>query len=266
MAVFDELRRGGDVAALLGAAGDPQRTIARRRARPADALRRGLEHRAQPLVLQVPAPILDRVDAERAGDLVEVRLAREVVRGGGEAAIRALAQRRTARMELDVLVGRLVRAANPRTAGVPVVELPGDQPPVGIDRASHLDEAGGAEVGVRELLRARPYELDRPLRGPGEPRGFDRMLAAVLAAVGRARVGHDHPHAIFGDGEGGRQLGAHAEWPLRAGPDRELAVDPLGDGRARLERHVRDVRNPERRLERARRRRARLRHVADDLR
>ena len=45
---------------------------------------------------------------------------------------------------------------------------------------------------------------------------------------------------------------AHAERPLRAGPDRQLAVAPLGDGGARFERHVRDVRNSVGRVERAR--------------
>ena len=47
--------------------------------------------------------------------------------------------------------------------------------------------------------------------------------------------------ASVGDAERSGQLAAHAEGPLRSGPDGELAVLPLRDGRTRLERRVGDV-------------------------
>ena len=47
-----------------------------------------------------------------------------------------------------------------------------------------------------------------------------------------------------------RQIAAHAERPLCAGPDGELAVLPLGHRGARLERRMRDVRNAVARVER----------------
>ena len=80
--------------------------------------------------------------------------------------------------------------------------------------------------------------LPAALRQPGR---LDGRLAGVLAAVAGARVGHDHAHVVLGDAEGAGQLAADAERPLRAGPDGELAVGPLRDGRPRLERRVGDV-------------------------
>ena len=61
-----------------------------------------------------------------------------------------------------------------------------------------------------------------------------------------------HAHLVLGDLEVAGEFAAHAERPLRAGPDRELVALPLGDRGARLERHVRDVGDVVRRQLRAR--------------
>ena len=84
-----------------------------------------------------------------------------------------------------------------------------------------------------------------------QPRRFDGVLAAVLAAIGGPGVRHDDAHALLRHAERRRQLGADAERPLRAGPHGQLAVGPFGDGGARLERHVRDVGNAIADVERA---------------
>ena len=65
----------------------------------------------------------------------------------------------------------------------------------------------------------------------------------MFAAVTRTGVGHDHAHAAFGDTERVGQLAAHTEWNLRSGPDGQVAVRPFGDGRARFERSMCDVRD-----------------------
>ena len=109
------------------------------------------------------------------------------------------------------------------------------------DRAGDVDHAGRAEVGPGELLLARPDQLDRRVDGAGQPGGLDRRVAKVLAAVGRACVGDDHADGCLRQPERRRQLGAHAERPLRACPHGHPAVAPIRHGRARLQRGVRDI-------------------------
>ena len=174
-------------------------------------------------------------------ELVHVALAGEVVRGRGERAIGALAQRRLDGVVLDLLVGDVVRRGDAGGAGVVVVELPRDERAVLARAASDLDEAGGAQVRPGELLLARPDDLDRLAGGLGQTRRFDRRVAGVLAAVGGAGVGDEDADVLARDAEGRGELLAHGEGALRAGPDRELVAVPFGDRGARLERRVRDV-------------------------
>ena len=121
------------------------------------------------------------------------------------------------------------------------MELPGGERAVLAHAAGHVDDARRPEVGPGKLLLAGPDQLDRPARRLRQPGGLDRRLAGVLAAVAGAGVGHDHAHRVLRQAERLRQLAAHAERPLRAGPDRQLAVLPFGHRRARLERGVGDV-------------------------
>ena len=76
---------------------------------------------------------------------------------------------------------------------------------------------------------------------PGQPRGFDCVFAGVLAAERRAKVRNDDSHPVFGQMERARQLAAHSEWILRAGPDGEPSIVPLRDGCPRLQRRVLNV-------------------------
>ncbi len=123
--------------------------------------------------------------------------------------------------------------------------------PRGVDPGLDVDHAGRSEVRPPELLGAGPHQLDRTARRLRQPRRFDRVLAGVLSAVRRAGVGHDDADAGVGDSEGLGKLGADAEGTLRAGPDGELSLGPFGDGRARLQRHVRNVGNAIARFERS---------------
>lgn len=74
--------------------------------------------------------------------------------------------------------------------------------------------------------------------GPGQARGLDRRLAAVFAAEAGAKVRRHHAHLLFGEMEGAREFGADAKRVLRAGPDRQFAIGPLGDGGPGFERGV----------------------------
>src|SRR5215472_12822874 len=124
------LGTGGDTGLLLDAAGDPEPTAGRKLSIvPRRPFGGRSEHVGEPLVLEVAQAELDRVDAEPPAELVEVRLTREVVRGGGERPVRALPKRRVGRLEADPLVPDRVGTAEPGGAGADVQELPG------VDRA-----------------------------------------------------------------------------------------------------------------------------------
>ena len=112
-----DLGAGGDVAALLGAAGDAE-AAARRglRACPSRTCSAAASSTARSRgVLEVLQAERERVHRRRACASSSMwRLAGEVVGGGGERAIRALAQRRLDGVELDLLVGDVVgRARSP---------------------------------------------------------------------------------------------------------------------------------------------------------
>src|SRR5205814_5102344 len=137
-------------------------------------------------------------------------------------------------------------------ARVPVVEQPRDDLPVAIDATLDLDHSRRTEVGPREFFRPRPHELHRPTYCAGEARGLDRDFASVLAAITGTHVRNDHADAIFRHAKGLGELAAYSPRALRPGPHRQRAVTPFGHRRTRLERHVRNIRNSIRGLERAR--------------
>ena len=141
---------------------------------------RRLQHGAHALVLQVRSRNSTGIDAERARDRVHVHLARVVVRGRGQPAIRALAQRRVRRMERDALVRDVVRRADRRAARVPVVELPGDQPPVGVDAGLDVDHARRPEVARTRTPRRASTPASRACPPPSRaapPRSHARPCA-----------------------------------------------------------------------------------------
>ena len=71
----------------------------------------------------------------------------------------------------------------------------------------------------------------------------------MFSAIRRASVRNDDPNAALGNVKDAGKLVAIGEGPLRASPNRELAIGPLRHGRAGLKRSVRDVRNVVGRIE-----------------
>src|SRR5207302_8391651 len=134
-----------------------------------------------------------------------------------------------------------LQPANAQTAGIVVAKFPPGTRPIRAHTAGNLDHSRRPEVRPRELLLARPDELHGPAGGPGQSRCLDCRFTGVLAAVTGAGIGYDHPNALFRDAKGLRQFAAHAEGPLRAGPDGELLVLPFGDRGPRFKRRVGDV-------------------------
>ena len=126
---------------------------------PAELVGGGVEDGEQARLGKVLAAEGERVHVDGVGQLVHEGLAGEVVGGGGEAAIRALAQRRLGRVILRNRAGYVIGRGQAGVAGVVVVMLPGGDGAVGRDGGFELHEAGGAEVGPGELLFAGPDEL-----------------------------------------------------------------------------------------------------------
>ena len=194
----------------------PSARARRGRFRPARLLGGLRQHRPQAVVVDVREPERHGVSAGRARERVHVHLAHVVVGRRREAAIRALAERRIRRVELHVLIRHDIWRLQSGRARVVVVELPRREPALCVDARAHIDHADRAEVAPHELFRARVNDLDRPARGLGEPRRFDRVLAGVLAAVRGSHVRHDHAHLVFAQMKRLRDFRADAERPLRA--------------------------------------------------
>src|SRR6266568_953808 len=144
-------------------------------------------------------------------------------------------------MKHDLLIRDVVTVTDAGGTGVVIVKLPSGDGSVVADAARDIDHAGRSEVSPGELLFARPHELHRFAGFAREAGSFDSRIASVLAAVTSAGVGNDYANAIFWDAKCLGKLTPHAEGPLRAGPDRELAARPLSNSRTRLERCVSDV-------------------------
>ena len=146
-------------------------------------------------------------------------------------------------MKSNVVVGNVVFDLNARAAGVVVVKLPRGNRAVRLDSALDIDHAGRSKISPGEFFFARPDELHWFVRCFCEPRGFNRALAGMFAAVTRAGVGNNDANFVFGNMKRLRQFGAHAKRSLRTGPNGQLATVPFGHGGARLERRMRDVRD-----------------------
>jgi len=151
-----------------------------------------------------------------------VRFAGEMIGGGGEAAIGALAQRGAYRVKFDVLVRDGVWSSDSRGAGIVIVEFPGSECAVGRYAAFDFDYAGWTEIGPGELLFARPDNFHGLACGSREPCGFEGRIGRVFTAIGRAGIGHDHADVFFGEMEGFGEIVARGERALRSGPHGEL--------------------------------------------
>ena len=91
-----------------------------------------------------------------------------------------------------------VGRANGGAAGVPIIELPGEQLPVRGHTGLHGNQTGWTQVSEREFLGARPHQLDGATDGTSQSGRLDGVLAGVLAAICRPGVGDDHTDAAFG--------------------------------------------------------------------
>src|ERR1051325_6838222 len=164
-----------------------------------------------------------------------------MIRSRREPAIRTLSRWRLAVMKLNVLIRKIVLDLNARAARVVIVKLPRRYCAIVLHAGADFDHARGTKVGPVEFFLARPDEFDRLATPPREPRRFDRALARVLAAVSGAGVGRNHADLLFGNMKRFREFRPDAEGALRAGPNRQLAISPLGERGAWLERRVCDV-------------------------
>src|SRR5215471_11994682 len=114
-----------------------------------------------------------------------------MIRGGGQAAIRAAAEHEWHGVILDQLVRDVVGRFDPGRAGVVVVKLPSGELATRVESAFYFDEARRAEIGPGEFLFARPNEFDGTVGGFRKTRGLDGGVARMFAAVGRTGIGHD---------------------------------------------------------------------------
>ena len=186
---------------------------------------------------------LEGVDAQRVGQLVHMGFAGEVVRRCGQRPIRALGQRRGGRLEVDSLVGDLVRTNEAERARVRVAQLPRRDRAVPTCAAADIDHRGRPEVALGELLPAAPANLDRATGGARQPGSLHRNLSPMLAAEAAARVRHDDAHLRFGNAERLGELAAHPERLLGPGPDGQTDALPLSQRGMRLEGHMREIRS-----------------------
>ena len=211
-----DLGAGRHVGALLDAASDaePGSFV------PAGPFGSGAEDVGEPLVLEMSQTQLHRIGAEPVGELVDVRLAGEVVGGGPDAAVRALAQRRVGGLVRDALVGNRVGAADAGSAGADVQEVPRGHGAVGSGAAADVDDGCWPDVRRLELLCAAPVHLHGLAVVTREPGSFDRHFATVLPAEGRSGGRRDHAHVLFREAELFRQLCPDAERALRPRPHR----------------------------------------------
>src|SRR5689334_14206391 len=124
-------------------------------------------------------------------DLIHRALAREMVCGCSKRAVRALSQRRILRgMELDSLIGNVVRGSDGRRPRVVVVKLPRDERSVALCTCLHIDDTGRPEIRPAKFLFTRPLQLRRCSGSLRQTRTFNRSFSSVLAAVTRPRIGY----------------------------------------------------------------------------
>ena len=197
----------------------------------------GRERVARPERVQQPQ--LDRVDLERGGELVHLRLVREAALDGAEAAHRAAG--RVVRVDagrLDQRVLDLVRADSEggrvradgrarRGVGAAVEQDPrADVDELAVaGRAVLHPDLGRVPVDVAdERLLARVDDLHRPVGVQREHRAVDLHREVLAPAEGAADPGEVDPHLLLLEPEAGRDLVAVDVQPLRRHVDVDAAL------------------------------------------
>ena len=188
---------------------------------------------------EVLAPEVDRVDAEVAGDVVQVRLDREDalrVAGSAHEAARDLVRVDEARLDADVgdAVGPrgLVRAPDGAEglergvgAGVDeVLDLVGDERAVLLHAGLELRDRVVARVAGAELLDVVTHDLHGAPGGLRQVVGDRRVAGVALAAEVAADVGVVEEDGLFIDAGGGGKGLSRVVGHLAAEPDVHAAV------------------------------------------
>lgn len=146
--------------------------------------------------------------------------------------------------------------------------LPRDHFPRRIDPAVERFERHGMEIVVREVVLARERQLDGRADRLRQQRRLHHVVGLRLAAETAAEQRHVDRHALARQPERLRDLVARGLRRLRAGPHFASAVRHARDGRGRLHRCVREMRDVVGRthaFRRAGQRRRRVAVVADHV-
>src|SRR5687767_12344839 len=138
-------------------------------------------------------------------------LARKVVRGCRQSAIRPLPQRRLRIVKSYVLIRNVVLDLYTGRPGVVVVKLPRGDLAVVFDASLYIDHTCRAKVGPVKLFLTRPNNLHRFLRSDRQARRFNRTLARVFATIAGTSVRHDHAYSIRGDAKRFGEFSTYAE-------------------------------------------------------
>ncbi len=162
-------------------------------------------------------PERDRVLAQLAGDVVEVHLSGEHIRGAASAAPRSLTHWNIASIRAHTLVREVVGREGAAYATVEDIAVPGNDSSGFADTAPQVDERGRAEVVPGELLFASLRDHDWAADGAGEARGVHGGVPSILSAEGAPDVGSNDTHPGRGNPEGLRHFLAVSEGALRAG-------------------------------------------------
>src|SRR5918996_1696666 len=195
---------------------------------------------------------LHRVELERRGELVHLRLGGEARLHGSEAAHRAAG--RVVRVDagrVDQRVGDGVGAAGEgggvrtdggraRRVGAAVQEDAGadaDELAVAVCAVLHPDARGVPMDVADERLLAVVDELDRTAGVEGEHGAVNLHGEVLPPTEGATDAGEVDPHLLLRKGEAGGDLVAIDMEPLRGDVDVDAAL-PVGDGEAGLDIYV----------------------------
>ena len=240
------LHAPGDIRTLLGTARQAHAAIGALCLSPlfpSKSLCRGFQNSPQPFVLQVRQPVLERVFVGCESQFVHERLPGEIVGCRRQHSVGALPQRRLGLAELLPRILDVIRRRQRGSTGIVVYKLPRQKPPILIKAGTGLDQCGGPKVCPREFLFPRPAKRDGPPRRFCQPRRFHRGFSRMLAAETAARIGHDHADMLLRKVESLGQLLSDTIRLLRAGPNGNTPVLPLGHRRPGLHRSMLDVGN-----------------------
>ena len=207
------------------------------------------------LALEILQAEFDRIETERVGDLVDLRLAGERDLRNAEAAERAEAQLvGVGEAAVTMNMRDAVRAAahqqriaeHARTVvaeGAAIeqdLDLARDQRAVALDAGLHADLERMARANHFEILFARQDQLDRPFRLHRQQDDDRLNMRLHLVAEAGADLRRQAAQSRHRQPKRFRDIGLHAEYRLVGRPQRDAAVGiHLRERAARFERDMR---------------------------